>query len=29
MEEPARRGMRLSQVVGDEPGGSVGRGLSQ
>ena len=27
MEEPARHGVCLSQVVGDEPGGSVGGGL--
>lgn len=27
MEELARHGVCLSQVVGDEPGGSVGGGL--
>lgn len=29
MEEPARHGMCFSQVVGGEPGGSVGGGLCQ
>ena len=29
MEEHARHGVCLSQVVGDEPGGSLGAGLGQ